>query len=75
MAETYSIAALGQRADSLPNAVQTVTIGDSAARAGGQQYAMMLGTQVLCKNPDGSKSWYTLDAERSTPSYPVLKPV
>lgn len=74
MAETYSVAQKGQRADSVP-AVQNVTLPDSSARAGGMAQAAQLGTQMLCKNPDGSKSWYVLDAERSTPANPVLRPV
>lgn len=71
MAETYSVAQKGQRADSL-SAVQNVTLPDSSAHAGGMALAMRQGTQMLCKNPDGSQSWYTLDAERSTPDKPVL---
>ena len=36
---------------------------------------MRLGAQVLCQNPDGSQSYYTLDAERSTRANPVLRRV
>lgn len=43
-----------------------------AATNGGMQNAMRLGVPMLVKNPDGSQSWYELDAERSTPSVPVL---
>jgi hypothetical protein len=74
MAETYSIAQTGQRADSVP-AVQNVTLPDSSATRGGMKLAMREGLQMLCKNPDGSQSWYTLDAERSTADKPVLRPV
>ncbi|HEY6025841.1 MAG TPA: hypothetical protein VIV09_02990 [Pseudolabrys sp.] len=74
MTETYSVAQKGQRADSVP-AVQNVTLPDSSARVGGMANAAQMGTQMLCKNPDGSQSWYTLDAERSTPDKPVLRPV
>ena len=74
MAETYSLAATGARADSLFE-VANIKIGDSAGLLGSQQLAMSTGAQVLCKNPDGSQSWYTLDAERSTPAQVVLKPV
>lgn len=74
MTETYSLAITGVRADS-PNAVQNLTLPDSGARPGAQQQAMARGTQQLVKRPDGSSAWYTLDAERSTPSLPVLKPV
>lgn len=80
--DTYSLAITGLRADYQFTA-KPVTIGDSVAQGnsassgtnGGPQNAMRLGTQVLCKNRDGSQSWYTLDAERSTPANPVLKAV
>lgn len=71
MAETYSVGQKGQRADSLA-AVQNVKLPDTSARPGGMARAMATGTQILCQNPDGSQSWYTLDAERSTPTNPVL---
>ena len=74
MAETYSLGATGQRTDSL-FAVVDIDIGDSAGLVGSQQKAMAQNTQILCKNPDGSKSWYTLDAERSTAANVVLKAV
>ena len=74
MAETYSLAATGRRADSL-FAVSEIDIGDTAGLASSQAKAMTLNTQLLCKNPDGSKSWYTIDAERSTASNVVLKAV
>lgn len=73
MPETYSVAQKGQRADSL-HAVQTVMLPDTSAREGGMARAAALGTAMLCKNPDGSQSYYTLDAERSTPTKPVLRP-
>ena len=74
MSETYSLAQKGQRADSV-FAVTNRTLPDSSATTGGQAAAMQNGSQILCKNPDGSQSWYTLDAERSTPGNPVLAPV
>jgi hypothetical protein len=74
MAETYSVAQKGQRSDSL-FAVQNRTLPDSNAQPGGMAQAQSSGKQLFCKNPDGSFSWYTLDAERSTPSRPVLVPV
>ena len=73
MAETYSLSLTGQRADS-DFALTNVKVGDSAG-AGSQNYVMQTGTPVLCKNADGSQSWYTLDAERSTASNIVLKAV
>ena len=75
MAETYSLAVTGLRAGDEYTA-KTVQVGDSVARSyGGPQLAMQLNTQVLCKNPDGSQSWYTFDAERSTPSNLIMKRV
>lgn len=82
MAETYSLAATGLRAD-YKFAAKPVTAPDSAAGGinvaigqwGGPQNAMMDGAQMLCKNADGSQSWYTYDAERSTPGNLVLKAV
>ena len=74
MVETYSLAATGARADQ-QFAVSNVKIGDSAGLVGSQKLAMAQGTQVLCKNPDGSQSWYTIDAERSLPGAVVLKAV
>ena len=82
MTETYSLAATGLRAD-YKFAAKPVTAPDSAAEGinaaigqwGGAQQTMMTGAQVLCKNADGSQSWYTYDAERSTPGNLVLKAV
>ena len=70
---TYSLAATGRRADETPFAVNTVKIGDAAGLVPSQNYAMQTGAPVLCKNPDGSESWYTIDAERSLPGAVVLK--
>ena len=68
---TYSLAATGQRADQ-QFAVSTLKVSDTAGNAGLQQNAMALNSQVLCKNPDGSQSYYTIDASRSTPGAVVL---
>ncbi len=74
MAETYSLSAEGIPSGQI-FADAIVDIGDTAGLLGSQQRAMSLNTQILCKNPDGSQSWYTIDAERSTPSAVVLKAV
>ena len=74
MTETYSLAATGQLSGSL-FAVATEKVGDSAGLIGSQKLAMAQNTQILCKNPDGSQSYYTLDAERSLPGAVVLKAV
>jgi hypothetical protein len=68
MAETYSLAILGYSTAQQPmfaTASKNLTVGDSGASA--EQYNMRLNTQILCKNQDGSQSWYTYDAERSIP--------
>ena len=72
---TYSLKATGKPADETPFEVKTVQIGDTAGLVGSQQLAMKNNTRVLCQNPDGSQSYYTLDAERSTPANIVLKAV
>ena len=83
---TYSQAFLGRRADHAfpPTAitnvgttvgVQDLQLSDANAPAGGVQYAARLGTQVLCKLPDGSQGYFVVDAERSTPGNPVLRAV
>jgi expansin (peptidoglycan-binding protein) len=69
---TYSLSVTGANANQHCCAVETVTLSDAQATTGGMQAAMAQGTYFLCKNPDGSQSYYRLDAERSTPSVPVL---
>lgn len=71
---TYSLGLTGIRADS-QFGVATVDVGDAALAGSSHNYVMSRNTQVLCKNPDGSQSWYTLDAERTTANAIVLKPV
>lgn len=81
--DTYSLGITGLRADT-QYTPETLTIGDSAVigvqtsdpgRFGAMGYTMQKGGQFLCKRNDGSQGWYTYDAERSTPSVPVLKAV
>ena len=67
MAATYSIGNTGCAAG---NAQQPLvfTVSDAVCNSvGAEQQAMRLGTQFLCKNPDGSQSYYTYDVERSIP--------
>lgn len=68
---TYSLSVTGLNANH-KFTVTTLTLSDANALAGGQQMAMSQGTQFLCKGPDGGERLYRLDAERSTPSVPVL---
>lgn len=67
MAETYSLAIDGTRADAtLGTAAQNnVLVGDSGANARSAPGAMAQNTQILCKGPDGQQYWATYDAERS----------
>ena len=74
MTETYSLAVKGARADSV-QAVQNVTVGDTIGADGAYNLSMRNNTQLLCKNPDGSQTYFTIDAERSTPNNLVMKPV
>lgn len=75
--DTFSLAVTGARADFSQTAlaVEPVKIPDSFARAGDLLNAASTGAFMLCQNADGSFSNYVLDAERSTPDRPVLKPV
>lgn len=71
MAETYSLNVTAAHAGSklVP---QVVTLPDSAAKSGQQATAMRTGSQVQCKNPDGSLENYLIDAERTRPGGPVI---
>ncbi len=81
---TYSLATTGLETGFI-TATERQTIPDAAipasgttivtATLGGMMQAMQQNTPLLCKGPDGSFKWYTLDAERSTPTVPVLKAV
>lgn len=41
--------------------------GDVVSTIGGQQGNMSDGDLILCKNPDGSQSYYRIDPVRSVP--------
>ena len=69
---TYSQSITGVSAAGL-FAVKNITLSDAVAPAPAQGGAMQTGTAFLCKNPDGSQSYYQLDAERSTAANPVLR--
>ena len=72
MAETYSLASVSIPSDSLPQAVASLDTPDSAARPGSQSMLMRTGGQVLCRKPDNSTAWFTIDAERSRPGGPIV---
>ena len=71
MAQTFSQGVTGVNANGRYG-VKTVQVGDTdiagdaiSTRGKSQDGPMSRGDQILCKNPDGSQSWYTIDAERS----------
>ena len=79
---TYSLTATGTRADYLPNqpaklldVPDTDMSGNVCSTPGGIAQSARLGTQMLCKNPDGSQSWYTWDGQSSLNGQPLLKAV
>ena len=82
MAQTFSQSLTGINAGARYNTAKTIQVGDSDAAgnalnsnvsfAGAEQGAMQRGNQILCKNPDGSQSWYTIDAERSIPGISLV---
>lgn len=69
---SYSLAITGMSANQTDSVSELLTLSDAQATPGGMANAMQNGTQFLCKGPDGSQAFYRLDAERSTPSVPVL---
>ena len=78
---TYSLSVTGVSAGS-PFQVSDLKLSDSDSTGdvigtsfASQGSTMRTGAQVLCKNPDGSQSWYTIDAERSTASKLVMRAV
>lgn len=76
MTETYSQAITGIPAEQAFATKPHLTLPDSACqRVTSMHQSMRLGQQILCQNPDGSQSWYTLDSERSTNANPVLRRV
>ena len=85
MVQTYSQSLTGINAGARYSTPSTVRVGDSDAAgnalnaladAGAQRGSMSRGNQILCKNPDGSQSWYVIDAERSIPGVSlVMRPV
>ena len=61
---TYSQGITGAPADSVPDRA-TLSVDDAAAGfVGAQQQSMRLGTAVLCKGPDGSLFYATIDASQ-----------
>lgn len=83
MAQTFSQSVTGVNANARYNAPKTVQVGDVdiagndiTTHARSLQGPMMRGNQILCKNPDGSQSWYVIDNERTIPGQQlVMRPV
>lgn len=72
MVETYSLAITGAMAENQQQPQTAIDIGDSVARApGDQQSAMMLRTPFLAQMPDGSQQWCVYDETRSRPGGPL----
>ena len=74
MTTTYTLAATGRAADSTFS-VANIKIPDNYGLTGAAAGAMQSNTQLLCKRPDGTQAYYTIDAERTTPGNIVLKAV
>jgi hypothetical protein len=79
MAQTYSQSVTGINAGARYNTAKTIQVGDVdiagdvvGSFGPSQQSSMARGAQILCKNPDGSQSYYTIDAERSIPGVSLV---
>ena len=80
MTTTYSLGVTGlvsgqcvNKAYDIPDTRLGTTSGTTAcATLGGIQNTMQTGDLMLVKGPDGAQHWYRYDAERSTPTNPVL---
>ena len=79
MAQTYSQSITGIDAGARYNAPATIQAGDVdlsgntlTKHARSQQGPMSRNDYILCKNPDGSQSYYRIDAERSIPGVSLV---
>jgi hypothetical protein len=83
MATTYSQSIVGIRADYTQETTKIYDIPDASLSGqamplpnnsayGGMQGVMQKGDLVLVQGPDGAQHLYRLDAERSTPTNPIL---
>lgn len=79
MAQTYSQSITGINAGARYNAPATIRVGDAdiagdalSTHGRSWQGPMSRGDQILCKNPDGSQSWYRIDAERTIPGVSLV---
>ena len=80
MTQTYSQSITGVDAGARYNAPATIQVGDADINANvNQKWAPdVAGTvtarnnYILCKNPDGSQSYYRIDAERTIPGVSLV---
>jgi hypothetical protein len=78
MAQTFSQSLTGVDANARYNTAKSIQVGDTdrggdnLTTAASQAGNMSDGDQVLCKNPDGSQSYYRIDAERSIPGVSLV---
>jgi hypothetical protein len=78
MAQTYSQSVTGIDAGTR-YAPASIQVGDADAAGNAinkhgrsWQGPMLRGNQILCRNPDGSQSWFRIDAERSVPGVSLV---
>lgn len=79
MVQTYSQSVTGINAGARYNAPATIRVGDTDL-SGDVQSSYAPNVQgncrdndyVLCKNPDGSQSYYRIDAERTIPGVSLV---
>ena len=79
MAQTYSQSITGINANARYNAPATIQAGDAdiagdALNKHGRSWQgpMSRNDYILCKNPDGSQSYYRIDAERTIPGVSLV---
>jgi hypothetical protein len=80
MAQTYSQSITGINANARYNAPATIQVGDSDIAGNvNQKWApdtagalTARNNYILCKNPDGSQSYYRIDAERTIPGVSLV---
>jgi len=72
MAQTYSLSVTAMDGNDTKFTPPTIQVGDTdiagnvvGPLAGSQNYEMRTNSQILCKRPDGSQAWYTIDPVRS----------
>lgn len=79
MAQTYSQSVTGINAGARYNVPANVQVGDTdiagdSINKHGRSWQgpMSRNDYILCKNPDGSQSYYRIDAERSIPGVSLV---